>query len=235
MKRIYIPQYNKNLIFFHKSGSSLMVGFFKSLLDWKGIKVADGKGEGETIYFVRNPMERLISIYYHHNVIRGIDMDMNDKVEGLNRFLDEYTTKCKTSDNPHYLPQTWGMKISELSEDKVYKIEDIREGWDRLASRYKPSSNISFSTINPFFTAEEYNKDFGCVMDIGVPMSYTDMMLSLTLYGFINSRLDMGHHHNETLQMLTLLRKERRWDIINKLKDITKDEMGILGYNSKML
>jgi hypothetical protein len=212
-----------------------MVGFFKSLLDWKGVKVEDRQGEGETIYFVRNPMERLISIYYHHNVIRGIDMDMNDKVEGLNRFLDEYTTKCKTSDNPHYLPQTWGMKISELSEGKVYKIEDIREGWDRLVFRYKPSSNISFSTINPFFTAEEYNKDFGCVMDIGVPMSYTDMMLSLTLYGFINSRLDMGHHHNETLQMLSLLRKEGRWDIINKLKVITKEEMDVLGYNSKML
>jgi len=235
MKRIYIPQYKKNLIFFHKSGSSLMVGFFKSLLDWKGVKMTDGQGEGETIYFVRNPMERLISIYYHTNVVRSMNISMGDKVEGLNRFLNEYTTKCKTSDNPHYLPQTWVIKVSELSEGKIYKIEDIREGWDRLVDRYRPSSNISFSTTNPFFTAEEYIKDFGILDEVGIPMDDNDMMYSITLYNFINSRLDIGHHHNETLQMLRLLRKQRRWDIINKLKDITNDEMDLLGYSKTII
>ena len=235
MKRIYIPHYNKNLIFFHKAGSSLMVGFFKSLLDWKGVRIADGQGDGDSIYFVRNPMERLISIYYHFNVARGIELGIRNKVDGLDRFLDEYTTKCETSTNPHYLPQTWGMKVNELSEGKMYKVEDIREGWERLAGLYKPSSNVSYDTTDQFFTAEEYNTHFGCVMDIGVPMSYTDMMLSIALYGFINSRLDMGHHHNETHQMLRLLREQDKRNILDRLKEITKVEMELLGYNGKLL
>jgi hypothetical protein len=235
MKRIYIPQYNKNLIFFHKSGSSLMVGFFKSLLDWKGVKVEDRQGEGETIYFVRNPMERLISIYYHTNVVRSMNISMEDKVEGLNRFLDEYVTKCNTSDNPHYLPQTWGIKVSELSESKVYKIEDIRDGYYRLTDGYKASSGVLYNTTNQFFTTEEYIKDFGLVEEIGIPMDDSDRMFAVTLYSFINTKLDSGHHHNETLQMLSLLRKEGRWDIIGKLKDITKDEMELLGYKKELI
>jgi hypothetical protein len=234
-KVIYIPELRKNLIFFEKSGSSLMVGFFKSLLDWKGIKVADGQGEGETIYFVRNPMERLISIYYHTNVVKSMNMGMEDKVEGLNRFLNEYTTKCKTSDNPHYLPQTWVIKVSELSEGRVYKIEDIREGWDKLVDRYKPSSNISFSTARPFFTAEEYIKDFGILEEIGIPMDDNDMMYSITLYNFINSRLDIGHHHNESGRMIGWLISEGRRDILGKLKEITKEEMNTFGYTNKEL
>jgi hypothetical protein len=235
MKRIYIPQYNKNLIFFHKSGSSLMVGFFKSLLDWKGVKVADGQGEGETIYFVRNPMERLISIYYHTNVVKSMNMGMEDKVEGLNRFLNEYTTKCKTSDNPHYLPQTWAIKVSELSEGKVYKIEDIREGWDRLVDRYRPSSNISFSTTNPFFTTEEYIKDFGILDEVGIPMEINDRLYSVTLYGFILNKLNEGHHHNESHLMLHSLYEQGHLDILRKLKDITKEEMDTFGYSNKTM
>jgi hypothetical protein len=66
-------------------------------------------------------------------------------------------------------------------------------------------------------------------------MDDNDMMYSITLYNFINSRLDIGHHHNETLQMLSLLRKHRRWDIINKLKDITNDEMDLLGYSKTII
>ena len=235
MKRIYIPQYNKNLIFFHKSGSSLMVGFFKSILDWKGIVVADGKGDGESIYFVRNPMERLISVYYHHNVVRGMGMDMSDKIAGLNSFLDEYREKCETSTNPHYLPQTWGMKVSELGDGRIYKVEDIRDGFDRLVSRYKPSSNISFSTTNQFFTTEEYNKDFGFIEDIGIPLEDRDRMLSITLYSFINQQLDAGHHHNESAHMMNWLFTNQRYDVIGKLKDITKDEMDLLGYNKQMI
>ena len=235
MKRIYIPQYKKNLIFFHKSGSSLMVGFFKSLLDWKGVKMTDGQGEGETIYFVRNPMERLISIYYHTNVVRSMNISMEDKVEGLNRFLNEYTTKCKTSDNPHYLPQTWVIKVSELSEGKIYKIEDIREGWDRLVDRYRPSSNISFSTTNPFFTAEEYIKDFGILDEVGIPMEINDRLYAVTLYGFILNKLNKGHHHNESHRMLNILHKEGRRDIIGKLREITKEDMDTFGYANKEL
>jgi hypothetical protein len=212
-----------------------MVGFFKSLLDWKGVKMTDGQGEGETIYFVRNPMERLISIYYHTNVVRSMNISMEDKVEGLNRFLNEYTTKCKTSDNPHYLPQTWVIKVSELSEGKIYKIEDIREGWDRLVDRYRPSSNISFSTTNPFFTAEEYIKDFGILDEVGIPMEINDRLYAVTLYGFILNKLNKGHHHNESHRMLNILHKEGRRDIIGKLREITKEDMDTFGYANKEL
>jgi hypothetical protein len=212
-----------------------MVGFFKSLLDWKGVKMTDGQGEGEAIYFVRNPMERLISIYYHTNVVKSMNMGMEDKVEGLNRFLNEYTTKCKTSDNPHYLPQTWAIKVSELSEGKVYKIEDIREGWDKLVDRYRPSSNISFSTTKPFFTAEEYIKDFGILEEIGIPMEISDRLYAVTLYGFILNKLNKGHHHNESHRMLNILHKEGRRDIIGKLRDITKEEMDTFGYSNKTM
>ena len=187
MKRIYIPQYNKNLVFFHKGGSSLMAGFFKSLLDWKGVKVADGQGEGETIYFVRNPMERLISIYYHFNIVRNDKIDVKDKIAGFDNFLDEYNIKCETSVDPHYLPQTWGMKVSELSDGTIFKIEDIRDGWYRLVDRYKPSANISFDNTNQFFTAEEYIKDFGFIEEIGISMNDLDRMYSIALYNIFTS------------------------------------------------
>ena len=201
MKVIYIPELRKNLIFFEKSGSSLLVGFFKSILDWKGIPIAGNRYEGETILFVRNPMERLVSVFYHLGIVRGMEMPFADRI----------------------------------GNEKIYKIEDIKEGWDRLVDRYRPSSNISFSTTKPFFTAEEYMEDFGILDDVGIPIEINDRLYAVTLYGFILSKLNKGHHHNESHRMLNILHKEGRMDIIGKLKDITKEEMDIFGYANKEL
>ena len=233
MKIIYIPGYQKNLIFFEKSGSSLMAGFFKSILDWKGIPIAGNRYEGETILFVRNPMERLVSVFYHLGIVRGMEMPFADKIVALDRFLDGYNDKCATSKNSHLQPQSWDLDMR--GDERIYKIEDIKAGWDRLVDRYRPSSNISFSTAKPFFTAEEYMEDFGILEDVGIPMEINDRLYAVTLYGFILNKLNKGHHHNESHRMLNILHKEGRMDIIGKLKDITKEEMNTFGYANKEL
>jgi hypothetical protein len=232
-KTIYIPELRKNLIFFEKSGSSLMAGFFKSILDWKGMRVVGDRHEGETLLFVRNPMERLVSIFYHLGIVRDMEIPFADKIAALDKFLDGYKDKCAKSNNSHLQPQSWD--LDRVGDEKIYKVEDIRAGWDRLVDRYRASSNISFSTTNPFFTAEEYIKDFGIVEDIGIPMDTNDRMYSVTLYGFILNKLNEGHHHNESHRMLNILHKEGRMDIIGKLREITKEEMDTFGYANKEL
>ncbi len=233
MKVIYIPELKKNLIFFEKSGSSLMAGFFKSILDWKGIPVVGNRHEGETLLFVRNPMERLVSIFYHLGIVKGMEIPFADKIRALDKFLDGYKDKCIKSNDSHLQPQSWDLDMR--GNEKIYKVEDIRAGWDRLVDRYRASSNISFSTTNPFFTAEEYIKDFGILEDMGIPMENNDRMYSVTLYGFILNKLNEGHHHNESHLMLHTLYKEGYRDIIGKLKEITKDDMNTFGYNEQMI
>lgn len=233
-KVIYIPELRKNLIFFEKSGSSLMAGFFKSILDWKGIRVVGDRHEGaETLLFVRNPMERLVSIFYHLGIARGMEIPFADKIRALDKFLDGYKDKCAKSNDSHLQPQSWDLNMR--GDETIYKIEDIREGWDKLVDRYRPSSNISFSTTQPFFTAEEYMEDFGILDDIGIPMEINDRLFAVTLYGFILNKLNEGHHHNESHLMLHTLYKEGHWGIIRKLKDITKEDMDTFGYTNKEL
>ena len=233
-KVIYIPQLRKNLLFFEKSGSSLMAGFFKSILDWKGIPIlGDRYEDAETILFVRNPMERLVSVFYHLGIVRGMEMPFADKIVALDRFLDGYKDKCAKSKDSHLQPQSWDLDMR--GDEMIYKIEDIKAGWDRLVDRYRPSSNISFSTAKPFFTAEEYMEDFGILEDVGIPMEINDRLYAVTLYGFILNKLNKGHHHNESHRMLNILHKEGRMDIIGKLKDITKEEMNTFGYANKEL
>jgi hypothetical protein len=232
-KTIYIPELRKNLIFFEKSGSSLMAGFFKSILDWKGMRVVGDRHEGETLLFVRNPMERLVSIFYHLGIVKGMDIPFADKIKALDKFLDGYKDKCVKSNNSHLQPQSWD--LDRVGNETIYKVEDIREGWDRLTDRYRASSNISFSTTNPFFTAEEYIKDFGILDEVGIPMEISDRLYAVTLYGFILNKLNEGHHHNESHRMLNLLHKEGHMDIIGKLRDITKEEMDTFGYSNKTM
>ena len=210
-----------------------MAGFFKSILDWKGMRVVGDRHEGETLLFVRNPMERLVSIFYHLGIVRDMEIPFADKIAALDKFLDGYKDKCAKSNNSHLQPQSWD--LDRVGDEKIYKVEDIRAGWDRLVDRYRASSNISFSTTNPFFTAEEYIKDFGIVEDIGIPMDTNDRMYSVTLYGFILNKLNEGHHHNESHRMLNILHKEGRMDIIGKLREITKEEMDTFGYANKEL
>jgi hypothetical protein len=232
-KVIYIPELRKNLIFFEKSGSSLMAGFFKSILDWKGIPSVGYRHEGETLLFVRNPMERLVSIFYHLGIARGMEIPFADKIRALDKFLDGYKDKCMKSNDSHLQPQSWD--LNRVGNEKIYKIEDIRAGWDRLTDRYKASSNISFSTTQPFFTAEEYIKEFGILDEVGIPMEISDRLYAVTLYGFILNKLNKGHHHNESHLMLRTLYKEGRRDIIEKLKDITNEDMDTFGYTNKEL
>jgi hypothetical protein len=232
-KTIYIPELRKNLIFFEKSGSSLMAGFFKSILDWKGMRVVGDRHEGETILFVRNPMERLVSIFYHLGIVKGMEIPFADKIKALDKFLDGYKDKCAKSMNSHLQPQSWD--LDRVGNEKIYKVEDIRAGWDRLTDRYRASSNISFSTTQPFFTAEEYIKDFGILDEVGIPMEINDRLYSVTLYGFILNKLNEGHHHNESHLMLHNLYEQGHRDIIEKLKDITKEEMDTFGYSNKTI
>ena len=230
-KVIYIPQLRKNLLFFEKSGSSLMAGFFKSILDWKGIPIlGDRYEDAETILFVRNPMERLVSVFYHLGIVRGMEMPFADKIVALDRFLDGYKDKCAKSKDSHLQPQSWD--LDRRGDERIYKIEDIKAGWDRLTNRYRGSSNISFSTRKPFFTAEEYIRDFGILEEIGIEMDNKDRMYSVILYGFILNKLNEGHHHNEAHLMLHCLYEQGYWDVITKLNDITKEDMDTFGYNN---
>ena len=210
-----------------------MAGFFKSILDWKGMRVVGDRHEGETILFVRNPMERLVSIFYHLGIVKGMEIPFADKIKALDKFLDGYKDKCAKSMNSHLQPQSWD--LDRVGNEKIYKVEDIRAGWDRLTDRYRASSNISFSTTQPFFTAEEYIKDFGILDEVGIPMEINDRLYSVTLYGFILNKLNEGHHHNESHLMLHNLYEQGHRDIIEKLKDITKEEMDTFGYSNKTI
>ena len=230
MKVIYIPEYRKNLLFFEKAGSSLMAGFFKSLFDWKGVGISGNRNYGDNILFVRNPLERLVSIFYHLNVFRGSDMTVGDKIDALDKFLDGYEGECKTSKDSHLQPQTWEYEAGK--DDRIVRVEDIMTGYYKLIDTYRPSANLNFDTQNPFFNKESYIEDFGIVESIGIPMDDKDRMFAVILYGFILSKLNEGHHHNESHLMIGWLKNLNRWDVLNKLTDITKDEMELFGYNS---
>jgi hypothetical protein len=195
--------------------------------------VVGDRHEGETLLFVRNPMERLVSIFYHLGIVKDMEIPFADKITALDKFLDGYKDKCMKSNDSHLQPQSWD--LDRVGNETIYKIEDIREGWDRLVDRYRPSSNISFSTTQPFFTAEEYIKDFGILDDVGIPMEISDRLYAVTLYGFILNKLNKGHHHSESHRMLNILHREGRMDIIGKLKDITKEDMDTFGYSNKTI
>lgn len=233
MKVIHIPEYKTNLLFFEKSGSSLMAGFFKFLLDWKEIQITDTKFKCKNILFVRNPLERLISVFYHLNIIKGNSMRAEEKIKMLDKFLDEYVDKCTHSHNPHLHPQLIGYEWEE--SDVVIKIETIQNEYERIVRGYKASSNINFNTTLNFFDTESYVKKFGkpdffLIENIGIPLDEKDRMFAVTLYGWLLNNLSSGHHHNESKVMLEWLKKGRYFSIIDKLKTITKVEMDLLGY-----
>ena len=237
MKIIYIPEYNHNLLFFEKSGSSLMAGFFKSLLDWKDVKVTDKPSGNEWIgdrtLFVRNPLERLVSIFYHLNVVKGSDMTAEDKIEKMNTFLDGYEEKCKASADSHLQPQSWDYDAGK--DDRIVKVEDIMDGYNKLTDEYRASSNIAFNTQNPFFSRERYIRDFGILEQIGIQMDDKDRMFAVTLYGFILNKLNEGHHHNESHLMIGWLKMLNRRDVLDKLIRITKGEMERFGYTNQLI
>ena len=162
-----------------------------------------------------------------------MEIPFADKIKALDKFLDGYKDKCAKSKDSHLQPQSWD--LDRRGDEKIYKIEDIRAGWDRLTNKYRASSNILFSTTQPFFTAEEYIKDFGILEEMGIPMDNKDRMYSVTLYGFILSKLNEGHHHNESHLMLHTLYEQGHLDILLKLRDITKEEMNTFGYANKEL
>jgi hypothetical protein len=165
-----------------------------------------------------------------------MEIPFADKIRALDKFLDGYKDKCMKSKDSHLQPQSWDLdRLDSMGKRTIYKIEDIREGWDRLTDRYRASSNISFSTTQPFFTAEEYIKDFGILDEVGIPMEDNDRLYAVTLYGFILNKLNEGHHHNESHLMLHTLYEQGHVDIIRKLRELTKEEMNTFGYNNKEL
>ena len=238
MKVIHIPQYKKNLIFFEKAGSSLMAGFFKGILNFKGIEIAsrlsgNNNWGGDKILFVRNPLERLVSIFYHLNIVRGSDMTVDEKINALDKFLDGYEEKCKNVKDSHLQSQSWEYQMRE--GDRLIKIEDVRNGYDIITDGYRASSNMDFKSKNGFFNETDYMNNFGFIEDIGIPMDDKDRLFAVTLYGFILGKLNEGHHHNESHLMIGWLKNTRRRDVLDKLNRLTKDEMERFGYNNYSL
>ena len=238
MKVIHIPQYKKNLVFFEKAGSSLMAGFFKGILNFKGIEIAgrlsgNNNWGGDKILFVRNPLERLVSIFYHLNIVRGSDMTVDEKINALDKFLDGYEEKCKNVKDSHLQSQSWEYQMGE--GDRLIKIEDVRNGYDIITDGYRASSNMDFKSKNGFFNETDYIKNFGFIEDIGIPMDDKDRLFAVTLYGFILGKLNEGHHHNESHLMIGWLKNTYRRDVLDKLTHLTKDEMDRFGYNNYSL
>ena len=238
MKVIHIPQYKKNLVFFEKAGSSLMAGFFKGILDFKGIEISsrlldNNDWGGDKILFVRNPLERLVSIFYHLNIVKGNDMTVHQKIDALNKFLDGYEENCKTVNDTHLQSQSWEYQMAK--GDRLIKIEDVRNGYGMITDGYRASSNMDFNSKNDFFNETDYIKNFGFIEDIGIPMDDKDRLFAVTLYGFILGKLNAGHHHNESELMIDWLKNNNRGDVLSKLIRITKDEMGRFGYTNQLI
>ncbi len=165
MRILYIPTLNIGFIFFHKSGSSLLIAWMENLLRYLGYSY-DRLTEGDEykklietfsisktkLYlFVRNPLERMITSFYWTKTFDIKSHPSQYPISDIIEYANQIEKTIEETDDMHILPQSWELvkiinSINGVNEHSIYKFNTFR--YDK---RFFKESEINIIQIERFY------------------------------------------------------------------------------------
>lgn len=182
MRIVYIPSLNVGFIFFHKSGSSMLIAWLENLLKYLGFEYDTLIKGNESEYkklietfiasktklylFVRNPLERMITSFYW---VRTFDIKSQSSqypIEELIKYADGIQTLVEKTNDMHILPQSWELVkiINSLNGIDKHSISKFTEF--RYDKRFFKESNIVIIQIEKFY------KNFNALQNYSASMMH---------------------------------------------------------------
>lgn len=256
MKVIYLPKFNIALVFFFKSGSTLLVNFFIKFLAYSGVKME--KMELNRLYtdyrnckiyiFVRNPIERLISIFYD----RFNDAKTLYPINDFKHFLERYNQFCQTNTDPHFFPQLYNIMVADdlywngvcdlghylnsdhtkvIPEDinyKIVKIEEFGDGMNRVLGMFQHINDV---TNDWDLFSDKDIKHIDVIEELGNIIGERGKTYGYVLYDFMVKHFDKTHHSNLSPKFYNLLKREENKEVFDILLSLTSKEADFYGYD----
>lgn len=167
MRIVYIPTLNIAFIFFHKSGSSLLIAWMENLLRYLGYSYDTLiKGEEDDykklietfitsktkLYlFVRNPLERMITSFYWTKTSGIKSQPSQYPIGDVIEYANQIEQIVEETTDMHILPQSWELvkiinSINGVNEHSIYNFNTFR--YDK---RFFKDSDISVIQIERFY------------------------------------------------------------------------------------
>jgi len=139
-RKIWLPEHDKAFCMVPRCGSMSMRQVWRNE---KGVERAHEMGEvyeGEAILWIRDPYDRLASVY---NIFMR-----SGKRKGK---IDNWTTGAFNNYDPHWEPQT-NLHTPGVNVSKIYRFDDIAETWPlefpgvELPWKHKTKAKIKWKT-----------------------------------------------------------------------------------------
>lgn len=255
MKTIYLPKYNIALVFFLKSGSTLLINFFGKFFTHIGIraeecgldKIYREHKDCKVYIFTRNPIDRLVSIFYD----RFNTSNALYPISSFKDFLNGYNQFSQTNKDPHHFPQLYNLMVVSnphwngvcdlshyLNEDyskvipsylkyTIIKIEELDVSIKLVLGMYENANDLTMDW--ELFNSYDL-KGLKIIDELDSEISEKDKTYGVLLYNFMATHFSKTHHKNLTQSFMKILQREENIDVYNKLLSFTKKEAEFYGY-----
>ncbi len=167
MRILYISTLNIGFIFFHKSGSSLLIAWMENLLRYLGYSydslIKGDEDEYKNLIetfitsktklylFVRNPLERMVTSFYWTKTFDIKSQSSQYPISDIIEYANQIDKLVEETDDMHILPQSWELvkiinSINGINEHSIYKFNTFR--YDK---RFFKESEINIIQIERFY------------------------------------------------------------------------------------
>ena len=277
MKFIYLPTLNLLVVFFNKSGSTLFGAWLENLISFLGIPfelktdmdvdymeyIINVYEKSPKIYFfVRNPLERMITSFYWVHTFDIRSKDDKYPLEEFTQFADNIQHLILESNDMHLLPQSWDLvKINNYINERensmfefqnfrydkrffkgcemvIIQIENFQRNFDALIQlAFTQRHTINYKVLEDISDSVYYRNSFGLIKELHGEKSKFEKMFSIILYNFVETNTKKLPHHNNLYKgMIERLEKNKVGvESLNKINEIIANESRWLGYNNSAI
>lgn len=255
MKTIYLPKYNIALVFFFKSGSTLLMNFFGKFFAYIGIRVEQiglneiykNHRDCKVYIFTRNPIERLVSIFYD----RFNTSNLLYPISNFKEFLNGYNQFSQTNKDPHHFPQLYNLMVVDdvhwngvcdlshyLNADynnvfppylkyQIVRIEELDSSIKLILGMFEhqPDLSLDWELLN----GSEI-KSISIITELDSEVNEKDKTYGLLLYDFLSRHFGKTHHKNLCPSFLKILKREENKEVYELLLSFTEKESKFYGY-----
>ena len=277
MRLIYIPTINLLIVFFNKSGSTIFENWIKNLVlflefpfessstahvDYIDFIIKVYEKKPKIYFFVRNPLERMITSFYWVNTF-----DIRSKIdkyplEEFVQFANNITLQIMESNDMHLLPQSWELvKINNYLNDRensmfefqnfrydkrffkgcelvIIQIEKFERNYEALMiNAFTQTDNTNYKMLEDLSEHLYYKNSFGLISELHSNKTKFEKMFSILLYNFVGANIKKLPHHNNLYKgMLERLVKIKEGvESLNKINEIIANESKWLGYDNSLI
>lgn len=256
MKVIYLPKYNIALVFFFKSASTLLMNFYGKFFAYIGVRAEATNLDAiyrehkdcKLYIFVRNPIHRLISIFYDRfNTSKSLYPISNFK-----EFLNGYNQFSQTNTDPHFFPQFYNLMVvgnhswngccdlgHYLNADftkvippymkyQIVKAEDVDSSVRLVLGMFEHNNDL---TLDWELLNENEVRNTKVIEELSNVIDEKDKTYGYLLYDFLSRHFNKTHHKNLALPFLKILKREENKETLDLLISLTEKEAQFCGYS----